>query len=524
MLRVRAIATGVTGWRRWIFCIALGALSAAALPPLHALPVLLVAFPALIWWLEASPRVRDAFVIGWCFGFGHFVIGFYWLANAFLVDAARFAWLIPFAVLGLPAALALFTAIVGAIFKRAGLTGIAGVIALAALWTLLEWVRGQLLTGFPWNLIGYSWAFSNEIVQLAATFGVYGLSFMTVAIAGLPALLANHATGWRRVAPLSVALAVLAVAWGYGHSRLESATRYQSTGVTVRVVQANVAQANKWRADRRDANFRRYLSLSEESGSAKADVIVWPETAVPYFLSREIGRRLAIGNLVGDGRFVITGAPRVSSSDAGETRIWNSVVAIDHAGRLAAAYDKFHLVPFGEYLPLRRILSRIGIGKLVYGSIDYSAGAGPATLQLGDLPPVGPLICYEAIFPGAVVDPHRRPAWLLNVSNDGWYGLSAGPHQHFAMARFRSIEEGLPLVRAANTGISGVVDSFGRVIARIDLGEAGVVDVDLPQPIETTPIYGRYGDLVWFGFVVVMVVLSIISAVMTRTATGDQFP
>ena len=521
MVRIREIAAGLSGWRRWLLCVALGALSAAALPPLHALPVLMISFPALIWWLETSPRVRDAFAISWCFGFGHFVIGFYWLANAFLVDAERFAWLIPFAVLGLPAVLALFPAIAGAIFKRIGVSGVIGVVAFAVLWTLSEWVRGQIFTGFPWNLIGYSWAFSNEIVQLTAIVGVYGLSVLTVAIAGLPALLATDANGWRRVGPLLAALALLGAAWGYGHARLESASRYASSGTTVRVVQANVAQANKWRADRRDANFRRYLFLSEGTGKANADVILWPETAVPYFLSREIGRRLAIGSLVGEGRFVITGAPRILSSGAGETRIWNSVVAINHAGEIAATYDKFHLVPFGEYLPLRRILSSLGIGKLVYGSIDYTAGAGPTTLQLGDLPPVGPLVCYEVIFPGAVVDRLRRPAWLLNVSNDGWYGLSAGPYQHFAMARFRSVEEGLPLVRAANTGISGVIDSFGRVIAKISLGEVGVIDVDLPQPIETTPIYGRYGDLVWLGIVVAMVVVSLFSAVMTRTARGE---
>ena len=528
MVRARTFVVGLKGWHRWLLCASLGALATTALPPLHAIPVLLISFPALIWLIESSPRMRDALLAGWFFGFGHFVIGFYWLANAFLVDAARFAWLIPFAVLGLPVVLAVFTALAAAISWRVRLAGLAGVLVFALSWTAMEWVRGHVLTGFPWNLIGYSWAFSSEIIQVAAIFGVYGLSLMTVVVGGLPALWVNpwglEGRAHQGFAAALIGVAVLAGAWGYGHSRLIAAPNNTSSGITIRVVQANVSQANKWRADRRESNFQRYLSLSESTDSQRPNVIVWPETAVPYFLSREVGRRNVIGDLVDDGGFVVTGAPRVSAAGEGTARIWNSVVAIDQNGAIAAAYDKYHLVPFGEYLPLRPILSAIGIDKLVYGPTDYSAGAGPETLHLGDLPPVGPMICYEAIFPGRVVDPRERPGWLLNVSNDGWYGLSAGPHQHFAMARLRSVEEGLPLVRAANTGISGIVDSFGRVVAKISLGESAVVDVELPQPVEITPIYGRYGDVVLLGLVLIMVVITFFLGVMTRTARSHWIP
>ena len=518
MVRARAFVTGLQGWRRAMLCMGLGALATAALPPLHAIPLLLISFPALIWTIDASRRMRDALLIGWWFGFGHFVIAFYWLANAFLVDAARFGWLIPFAVLGLPVVVAAYTAIAAAIYWRLHVRGVAGVAVLALSWTAMEWLRGELFTGFPWNLIGYSWAFSDEVIQLTATVGIYGLSLVTVAVAGLPALLGSDDSSRNRFAPQLLGLAVVVAIWGSGYWRLDSAPKYASSDVTVRVVQANVSQANKWRADRREKNFNRYLELSRSVSEIQPSVIIWPETAVPYFLSRELGRRRAIADLVEPGGFVVTGAPRISPPGGAKTRIWNSVIAIDQTGVIAATYDKFHLVPFGEYLPLRGLLGRIGIEKLVYGPIDYSAGAGPTTLRLGNLPPLGPLICYEAIFPGAVTDPTDRPAWLLNVSNDGWYGISAGPHQHFAMARLRSVEEGLPLVRAANTGISGVVDSFGRVVARIGLGESGVVDVTLPQPIETKPIYGRYGDFMLIPLALILVAIVMLLGVMTRTA------
>ena len=521
MVRARVFITQLKGWRRWLFCLAMGALTTAALPPLHAIPLLLISFPALIWLIQSSPRLRDALSAGWWFGFGHFTIGFYWLANAFLVDAARFAWLIPAAVLGLPALLALFPAIASALCWRIRRRGVAGVITFALLWTAMEWLRGHMLTGFPWNLIGYSWTFSDEISQLAATVGIYGLSLIALTVFGIPALLGDNGGFRLRLVPQLVAIAAVAAIWGYGYLRLAAAPRYESTGIIVRLVQANIPQADKWRADRREPNFRRFVELSKGDGGPRPRVIVWPETAVPFFLSREIGRRQTIAQLVERDGFVVTGAPRISPTGASQLQIWNSVVVIDHRGAIVATYDKAHLVPFGEYLPLRGIFSRLGIDKLVYGPVDYSAGLGPRTLRLGSLPPVGPLICYEGIFPGSVTDPTNRPAWLLNVSNDGWYGISAGPHQHFAMARLRSVEEGLPLVRAANTGISGVVDSFGRVIARLELGESGFVDADLPQPVDFKTIYGQYGDLVVLPLALILVAIGFFSGVMTGTARHD---
>ncbi len=519
MERWRQRVEGLLGWRRWLLSFALGAAAAAALPPLNAIPVLLVSFPGLLWLCETSPRRRDAFVVGWWFGLGHFLIGFYWLANAFLVDAERFAWMIPIAVVALPAVLAVFPALAVAAQRTIGLRGGGAIFTFAVIWTASEWARGHLLTGFPWNLMGYSWTFSVEVLQITAVFGIYGLSLITIALAGLPATFGDPGARRSSVKLHLVGVVVMVALWSYGHVRLAAAPSLAESDVTIRIVQANIAQADKWKPEHRDRNFRRYLQMSGAEGFP--DLIVWPETAAPYFMSREARRRRAIADILPDGSFLVTGAPRISPHSEKDVRVWNSVVAIDRSGDVLAIYDKFHLVPFGEYLPLRPLLRLLGVDKLVYGPVDYSAGNGPTVLSLGTVPTFGPLICYEAIFPGAVVERSVRPSWLLNVSNDGWYGISAGPHQHFAMARVRSVEEGLPLVRAANTGVSGVVDSFGRVVARIGLDEAGTVDVPLPHRIESETFFGRFGDLATLCLATLVVVLGIIPGVMTRRRSRD---
>jgi len=519
MERWRQRVAGLAGWRRWLLSFALGAAAAGALPPLNAIPVLLVSFPGLLWLCETSPRRRDAFVIGWWFGFGHFVIGLYWLANAFLVDADRFAWMIPIAVVGLPAVLAVFPALAVAAQKAIGYRGAGAGFSFAVVWTASEWVRGHVLTGFPWNLTGYSWSFSVEVLQITAVFGIYGLSLITIALACLPATFGDTAARRSSVQLHLAGIVVIVALWSYGHVRLAAAPSLAESDVTIRIVQANIAQADKWKAEHRDSNFHRYLQMSGAEGFP--DLIVWPETAAPYFISREARRRQEIAGILADGSFLVTGAPRISPALEKDVRVWNSVVAIDRKGDVAAIYDKVHLVPFGEYLPLRPLLRLLGVDKLVYGPIDYSAGNGPAALRLGTVPPFGPLICYEAIFSGAVIERSARPSWLLNVSNDGWYGISAGPHQHFAMARVRSVEEGLPLVRAANTGISGVVDSFGRVVARIGLDEAGIVDALLPHRIEPETLFGRFGDLATLWLAILMVVVGRISGAITRRMSGN---
>jgi apolipoprotein N-acyltransferase len=268
-------------------------------------------------------------------------------------------------------------------------------------------------------------------------------------------------------------------------------------------VQPNIAQNHKWRPELREAHLQKHLSLT--SGAAATDAafgtsasyVIWPETAAPFFLGLDAVARSRIAAVTPPGGMVITGAPRATPSDKRPRRIWNSIAALDHQGVILETYDKFHLVPFGEYVPMRSVLP---LEKITQGGLDFSAGPGPRTLHLPGLPPFSPLICYEVIFPGNVTDAEDPPQWILNVTNDGWFGLSSGPYQHFASARLRAVEEGLPLVRAANTGISAVVDPYGRVVASLGLGRTGVIDSPLPQALSGGTIYSRFGDVIPLGF------------------------
>ena len=495
------------GVQRYATAFVLGALAAAALAPLHLVPVLLISFPGWAWLVAASTRARAALAAGWWFGFGFFVAGLYWVGHAFLVDAERFAALAPLAVLGLPAGLALFPAIAGWAIWRTRLGGLGLVFGLALAWTAAEWLRGFLLTGFPWNLVGYTWTAFDGMTQLAALAGIHGLSFLTVVLAALPVLLMDRGrTPPARWRPLLAGLVVLLAVWGGGHLRLAGAADETVPGVQLRLVQPNVAQADKWRPDLREAHFARLLRMSSAPGHDRITHIIWPEAAIPYFVSREPARARMIGALVAPDGLVLAGARRLSPEGVDPIRVWNSVLAIDHRGRIVEAYDKAHLVPFGEYVPLRGLLRWLGVEKVTPGPLDFSAGPGPRTLVLDGLPAVAPLICYEVIFAAVSRAPGPRASWLLNLTNDAWFGVSSGPYQHLAMARVRAVEEGVPLVRVANTGISAIVDPHGRTLARLGLGRAGVLDGALPQALVRPPLYGRIGDLVLVPAAVVLVI------------------
>jgi apolipoprotein N-acyltransferase len=504
----------LTGWRRFAASAALGGLASLALPPAYAVPVLLAAFPGLLWLLDGATTRRTAFFLGWWFGFGHFLFGLYWVSFALLTDIGRFWWMMPFAAAGLPALLSLFTGLVTLALHRLQLRGLARVLAFAVLWGLAEWLRGHLFTGFPWNLIGYSWVGWLPVLQSTAVVGIYGLSLLTTAVAATPSLLTDPAETPRRAwGTLLAGLGLFAVLGAAGSVRLAGANDAMVPGVGLRVVQPNIAQTLKWVPAERERNFDNLLELSAGPASRPITHVIWPETAAPFFLSSDARHRQMIGAVTPSGGLTITGAPRLTpADDGGQGRIFNSLYAIDGSGAVVATYDKFHLVPFGEYMPLRGVLP---VAAIAAGAVDFSAGPGPASLDLPGLPPVSPLICYEVIFPAAVKDPGQRPDWLLNLTNDAWYGISAGPHQHFAIARVRAVEEGLPLVRAANTGISGVVDAYGRIVGQLALGVRGVVDAPLPASLLATP-YGRFGDTIF--------VVMLISFALTTTWARQTLP
>jgi apolipoprotein N-acyltransferase len=510
MTAIDAVGNGIAGrlmslrgWRRVSVSFLLGALAAAAQPPVHLLPVLLICFPGLVWLLDGARTRRAAFNVGWFFGAGYFAAGLYWVSNALLVDADRFAWLIPFTVLGLSLGLGLFTGLMAWAVRLFWKPGVSRVLALAATWTVFEGARGIMFTGFPWNPVGNVWVAFLPVLQGAAWMGVYGLSLVTVFAAAAPAVLTDRRR--HRYPAAFSGLALLAAIAVAGGIRLTAAPDIATDGPVIRIVQPNIAQRDKWDPRKRSENFARHLQLSAPTDGGRPTHVIWPETATSHdFLTDPVGRTLLRG-VVPAGGLLITGALRVDRVAGRAVGAHNSLVTVDGQGRAQAVYDKHHLVPFGEYIPFRSILP---VEKVTAGAIDFSPGPGPRTLRLPGLPPVSPLICYEAIFPAKAVLRHDRPEWLLNVTNDAWFGRSAGPHQHFASAQLRTVEEGLPLVRAANTGISGVVDARGRIVAAIGLGRQGAIDVPLPAPGPST-IFARFGNWIPAALACVFFVASI---------------
>lgn len=498
--RVRTTVAELRGWRKWLVAIALGVVAVAALPPLHFWPALVPAFAGLFWLIDGRDvSVRGSFATGWCFGFGFFAAGLYWIFNAFLVRGEQFIWMAPLALAGLTAALAIFPALACALSRMSRVTGIGGVLVFSAMWTASEWFRGWALTGFPWNLIGTVWSFSDAMIQPAALFGTLGLSLITVIAATMPATLADPAVPRARSITATIcAFLVVAAVWPAGTIRVAAAGDTQTVdGVRLRLVQPAIPQREKWRPGRVDEHLDKQLEMSASSAPPPTHVI-WAETAAPLFLDEDPLRLARIGEFTPPGGLTILGTLRRSSA-TGELKLYNSLQAIDESGGIRATYDKVHLVPFGEYVPFRELFD---VAKLTEGNVDFSPGERRDPLELPGLPLAGPLICYEVIFPGEVVQHGNRPDWLLNLTNDAWYGLSAGPYQHFSAARMRAVEEGLPLVRVANNGISAIIDAHGRIVARLGLGHGGIVDGPLPTPLRAATIYARLGDWSVFALIV----------------------
>lgn len=508
----------LSGWRGVLAMPLAGALASLAMPPTGLWPVLLVAVPALALSLQAAPGLRRAFLLGWLFGFGFHLAGLYWIGNAFLVDAARFAIFRPFAVSLLPAGLALFCGL-AALLARWAASDRLLLLSLPLAWSFCEWLRHWLLTGFPWNEMGFAFAGQAALLQGAAWIGVQGLTLIVMSIAVLPAALVWFDTRGRLIAAIG-GVAFLALLYAAGAARLAAAPPIERDqgDLRLRLVQASIPQAQKWQRDRRDAHVANYLDLISAPALFPPDIVILPETATPFLLDRDERRRRQLALAMPAGATLISGAPRFIPQGEGRA-LRNAVHVIDAGGGILATYDKHHLVPFGEFLPLRGLLSKIGLEKLAAGKIDYSSGPGPTLIDLPGLPAFQPLVCYEVIFPGEVgMDGEAR--WLLNLTNDAWFGDTAGPRQHLAAARMRAVEQGLPMVRAANTGISAVFDSWGRERGRLEVDERGILDLRLPDPLPQRTLYGRFGLALPAG---IWVLALIGLLVLARRARGPSY-
>jgi len=475
-----------TRWKKRAGLVALGAVSALAFPPTNLVLILWLCFPFLLRAIDDSANWKGAFGRAWLFGLGHFAAGLYWIACSLLVDPWRYGWMIPFAIGGLAAFLSIYIGFAAALARRVR-PGWPRLLVFAAAWTAGEWLRGVVLTGFPWNPLGSAWAAIDPVLQIVSVIGAFGLSLLTVAASAAPGLFFRSRREGAVATILGLVLFAAIGIWGQG--RIPAGAQPTQPGIRLRLVQASIPQTLKWAPNMRVDHFRRQAALTRTPADIPPTLVIWPETAAPSYLDEDDNARQAMASLVPPGGLMLLGVLRGTPEGVEPVHLWNSLQALNGQGEIVGQYDKAHLVPFGEYTPYSDLLH---LPKVTPGSTDISAGPGPQTLDLPGLPPVAPLICYEAIFPGAIVDETHRPAWMINVSNDGWFGISSGPYQHFAAARMRAIEEGLPLVRNANNGISAVVDPYGRVIARLGLDEVGVVDAPLPIPAGAT-IFSRMG-------------------------------
>lgn len=507
-------------WMQRALACFFGAIGALGFAPCFLFPALVLSF-SVAWFLldpllEKSSPKRQAFWLGWWFGLGHFTAGLYWITYALTVDLSTFGWLIPFCLFGLPSLLAFFT---GGAFLLTALwpsKGLSRGFAFAAFWVGMEWLRSHLFTGFPWNLAGSSWGFSLEMLQVASLAGVYGLSLITLLLGiSLQYLVSRNA--FQRVIVLSLYLGIgLLFVWGRG--RLDNPEISSPHGI--RLVQPNIPQKLKWDPAQKQANFQTLLSLSTRPSVLPLKAVIWPESAVPFCVEQEPILRLLMGEVLPKGALLFTGGTRRTPLGVSPVQVWNSLLVLNTQGEIVTHYDKAHLVPFGEYLPFREVLDKLfGAGalkKLTTGGVDFTPGPGPKALPLpGGLPPLSGLVCYEVIFPRAVIDADQpRPGWIVNVTNDGWYGKTSGPYQHLESARLRAVEEGIPLVRVANSGISAVFDAYGRIVGSLNLHTQGTLDVMLPLPSRWVPLYARWGD--WITLMLLLLTLTVAWALSLR--------
>ena len=500
---------------RWTLALVAGLAAALAHPPFGVLPGLL-GYALLLWLVDtadAEKPLRSAFWRGWLAGVAYFAIGTWWVAEAFLVDIVHHGWMAPFAVAFMAGGVALFWGAVALVYRRIAPAGLSRVLVFAGVLSACEWLRGHVLTGFPWNLPGETWRAGSAMSQTAALVGAYGLTWITLATVCTAVLWREGRRG--RLA-IGAAVAVLAGLFTWGAVRTLDPTSASGPAVRVRIVQADIKQAAKYDPD----HFRRivdaYVALTRRpgaDGARPADIVIWPEGAIPAaandYLAPDTWTRAAIEEALSPGQTLLVGAYRYEGPPD-RPLYFNSLVAARRtAGGLepVGVYDKHRLVPFGEYLPLDGLMTRLGIKTLVHVGDGFQTGPAPRSLRPPGLPAFQPLICWEAVYPGFTRAGARAsglaPAFIVNVSNDAWFGSTSGPLQHLNIASYRAIEEGVPMLRSTPTGVSAVIDAVGQVRgASLGLGQAGVIDATLPPRRPETP-FRRFGDMSFLALLLI---------------------
>ena len=465
---------------------AAGSLAALSMAPFNAWPVLLISLPALYVSTLYARSWKSAALYGWLFGFGYFLFSLSWIGNALLVEGNPYKWAWPLAASGLPALLAFFPAIAVLIIKKfMNLRSVWGWLGFISLYCGFEWLRGHVFTGFPWNLMGYAWADTPMILQILWLSDVYMLTWLTLFWLSVPACVLFAKRSDKLIAG-GVVIASFLAALTFGHLQLKNEQTYHDD-LNIRIVQPNIAQAEKWQRDKMADHFFKHLELSKNRDQSKIPTLfIWPETALSYRILNDPRSMLEIQKMLADystNSALLTGLLRHNPSDGSYT---NSLVMIDDQSRdVQNIYDKHHLVPFGEYIPFQEWIPLTPITQFK----GFKPGAGLQTLTTPTGMKYSPLICYEIIFPGRSIADNVRPDFIVNVTNDAWYGISAGPHQHLTQAVFRAIETGIPVIRAANTGFSGIISPYGHIGSRTNLFENDSLSMSLPQKRKPFPLF-----------------------------------
>lgn len=520
-------------WVERLLLLLSGIIFAQAFAPMNIAPVIFIVFPILFTVLTQAHSKKQAFFRGWWFAFGFFLMGINWIGQSFSQQDFVPPALAPVAVLMMAACLSVYYGLFAlsyySLSQRSQSSPLMRYFLFAALWIVFEYARAVLFTGFPWHLIASLWANWLAVLQSIYYISVYGLGFLTVLLGLLPLMIWHlveqtdkRQKGYYFILVLTVTLAFTAVAQ-FGHFRLNSHQPSYHLGATVRVVQGNIKQRQKWQRDQIDDHFFKHAQLSrrrdDRGKAAGVQLLVWPETAVQRqnFDRENSLERYMMSRLLEKGAYALVGAPRYDVVDS-QAKYYNSMLAVNHQGNLMARYDKSHLVPFGEYVPFPGLFRLLGLGSLTGGA--WSSGDGPHTIDLPGIPAFSPLICYEIIFPGKGV---KRPSpgkgraeWMLNITNDAWFGTSDGPYQHLALAKMRAVEEGLPVVRAANTGVSAVIDPFGRILRQVPIGVAAILDMPLPQAVSESLLSSRQKIIISLIFIFLIPAYTLIAVLLNR--------
>ncbi|MDA9231206.1 apolipoprotein N-acyltransferase [Rickettsiales bacterium] len=524
----------------------LGALSSLAFAPTYFIILSIIGFSGLILFLNKAQNNKESFILGFSFGFGHFIIGLYWISISLFVDIAKFGWLLPFSITLIPAACAVYIGLVALISRKLAINlgnfidylediilkskkltkksqkssnSINLIIIFAIIWVFFEYLRSILFSGFPWNLIGYQAVFSINFSQIASIIGIYGLSFLIILFATIPAIFFEICDNKLKFCKFSAqnliiflsSLIIFLSIFLWGASRINSTQLDLVENGNVRIIQPNIEQNMKWDPEYKYNSFIKNIHLTNSYDKDDINYVIWSESSIPYLVGNNSQQLLnLIRRAVPRGGFVISGALRAEYKNSNINKIFNSIIAVNEDGEIVDFYDKTHLVPFGEYIPLQEYLPFIT--KITNGAMSFSAGSELKIMKMANnLPKFNPLICYEVIFSDLARAAAQDSDFMVNLTNDAWFGKSSGPYQHLAMARIRSIETGLSLVRAANTGISAYIDPMGRIIDYIKLNEEGFIDVQLIKKFDPT-FYLKYGDaiIIYLFFILILVKICII--------------